>query len=88
MLTLEQLTQQINEIQDRNKRVELDKAWEISWTRRIIILLLTYCVMVSFFLIAKLPDPFLNALVPVLAFAISTMTVGIMKKIWINKKQS
>ncbi|MFA6427134.1 MAG: hypothetical protein WCW16_01655 [Candidatus Magasanikbacteria bacterium] len=80
------LDQQIKEIQDRNKRVEADKAWETSWTRRIIILLLTYCVIVSFFLITRLPDPFLNALVPVLAFAISTMTVGVVKSVWMKNK--
>jgi len=85
MPTFDQLNQQITEIQNRNKRVELDKAWEISWTRRIIILLLTYCVIVSFFLIAKLPDPFLNALVPALAFFISTLTIDIVKKIWMKK---
>ena len=32
-------------IKQRNARVEAEKAWETSWTRRIIIALLTYCVI-------------------------------------------
>ena len=29
------LNKEIEEIKKRNKRVELDKAWETSWTRKI-----------------------------------------------------
>ena len=32
---LEELKKSIKEIQDRNKRVELDKAWETSNTRKV-----------------------------------------------------
>ena len=31
----QELEQEIEQIKERNKRVELDKAWETSWTRRI-----------------------------------------------------
>ena len=37
---------EIKKIQERNKRVELDKAWETSKTRKISIAILTYLVMV------------------------------------------
>lgn len=30
-----ELEKEIEQIKARNKRVELDKAWETSWTRRI-----------------------------------------------------
>jgi hypothetical protein len=43
------LQKQIDEIKDRNSRVEIDKAWETSWTRKISIAMLTYCVVVLFF---------------------------------------
>lgn len=86
MTTNEELEQQIKEIQERNKRVELDKAWETGWMRRIIIFILTYGVILSFFLISKLPNPFANALVPALAFAVSTLTVDIAKRIWLKEK--
>lgn len=41
MSTIEELQQEVNEIKNRNQRVETDKAWETSWTRKIIILCLT-----------------------------------------------
>lgn len=31
----QELEQEIEQIKERNKRVELDKTWETSWTRRI-----------------------------------------------------
>ena len=35
-------------IKERNKRVELDKAWETSWTRKLCICILTYIVVVIY----------------------------------------
>ncbi len=85
MPTIEDLKQEIDEIKSRNKRVECDKAWETSRSRKMLILVLTYIVIVIFFLVAKLPDPFVNALVPSVAFLLSTMTIPLFKKWWINK---
>ncbi len=84
MTTLESLQNEVNEIKTRNQRVEMDKAWETSWMRRIIVLVLTYLVVVVFFLCAKLPDPCLNAVVPATAFVVSTLTIGFFKKWWIQ----
>lgn len=80
---------EIEKINQRNKRVEVDKAWEISWTRKIVVAILTYVVVVLFFVFAELPDPFLNSIVPTLAFVISTSSLPIFKKIWLsfNKKE-
>ena len=84
MTSLEQLQKEIVQIKERNKRVEADKAWETSWARKILILLLTYIVIVIFFFFAKLPEPFVNAIVPSLAFVLSTLTMPILKKLWLN----
>ena len=65
----------IKAIEDRNKRVELDKAWETSWTRRGIIIVLTYFVVVLFFYFANLPNPFVNSIVPTLGFVLSTLSL-------------
>lgn len=82
---LEQLEQEINEIKQRNLRVEADKAWETSWSRRLIVLVFTYLVIVIFFYFANLPGPFVNAVVPALAFVISTLSIPLFKKWWLNK---
>ena len=42
------LEKEIKEIKERNKRVELDKKWETSWTRRICIMVLTYIIVVVY----------------------------------------
>ncbi|PIN90958.1 hypothetical protein COU60_01290 [Candidatus Pacearchaeota archaeon CG10_big_fil_rev_8_21_14_0_10_34_76] len=75
---------QINDLKIRNKRVEADKAWETSRSRKISIILLTYIVIVITFYILNLPKPFLNAIIPSLAFFLSTLSIPILKKWWIN----
>ncbi|MBD3313382.1 hypothetical protein GF345_02985 [Candidatus Woesearchaeota archaeon] len=79
------IEKEIGEIKKRNKRVEADKAWETSWSRKIIIAVLTYIVIVIFFFMAGLPKPFVNSIVPALAYVLSTMTVPALKKAWISK---
>ena len=74
MATLQELTNDINKIKERNKRVEADKAWETSWTRRFFVAILTYVVIVLFFYFAELPKPFVNSIVPALAFLLSTLS--------------
>ncbi len=84
---LVQIKKDIEDIKARNARVELDKAWETSWTRRILILILTYIVIVLFFYFARLPEPFLNAIVPAVAFLLSTLSVSYVKKVWEGKRK-
>ena len=55
------IIEEIEKIKNRNKRVELDKKWEICWTRRIYICILTYIVVVFYsFLIREYDNIFLN----------------------------
>ena len=77
---------EIDELKARNKRVELDKAWETSWTRRILITVLTYFVIVIFFFAADLPSPWVNSIVPAVAFLLSTLTLEIFKKYWVVRR--
>ena len=78
------IEKRLNAIEQRNKRVELDKAWETSWTRRIIITLMTYITIVLFCLIAQLPKPFINSIVPTTGFVLSTLSLPFFKKLWIK----
>lgn len=81
------IEKKITEIEKRNKRVELDKEWETSWTRRISIMLLTYIVVVIYsFIIKKYDNIFLSSLVLVIGFALSTLSLKLVRKIWQNKK--
>jgi preprotein translocase subunit SecF len=81
------ISEEIKTIKERNVRVELDKAWETSITRKVIIAILTYFVVVIFFFFAGLPKPWINSIVPSIAFLISTLTLPLFKKIWIKTSQ-
>ena len=78
-----ELEKEIKAIKERNKRVETDKAWETSWTRRICICVLTYLVVVCYsWLISKVSNIWLSSLVPVIGFTLSTLSLTIVRKIW------
>lgn len=83
---LEQIKKDIAEIKERNRRVELDKAWETSLARKILIAVLTYIVIVIFSYFSGLGNPFINAIVPTLGFVLSTFSIPFFKKIWMRKK--
>ena len=86
MAALKELEKEIGKIKARNKKVELDKAWETSWTRKIILFILTYIVIVIFFIMADLPKPFINSIVPAIAFVLSTLSLPLFKKMWIRNQ--
>lgn len=81
-----ELLKRIEKLEARNKRVEADKAWEGSWTRKIAIMVLTYLVVVSYLQFVVKIDPWINAVVPVVGFFLSTLTVRLLKSIWIKNR--
>jgi hypothetical protein len=76
--------EEIIKIKERNKRVEIDKAWETSWMRKISVAILTYIVIVTFFKVAGLTKPFINSIVPTLGFLLSTLSLSLLKKVWVK----
>ena len=77
------LENEIVKIKERNKRVELDKAWETSWTRKICICILTYIVVVIYsYLINKNNNIWLSSLVPVIGFTLSTVSLNLVRTVW------
>jgi len=78
---------EINKIKDRNNRVENDKKWETSWTRRLCIAILTYIVVLCYsFLISQSANIFLSSVVPVIGFILSTLSLKFVRKIWEKRK--
>ena len=83
---MEELKKEIEEIKERNKRVELDKKWETSLTRKICIALLTYIVVICYTsLIDKINNVVLSSLVPVIGFTLSTLSLSVIRKVWEKK---
>ncbi|MBP5534353.1 MAG: hypothetical protein J6Y03_02465 [Alphaproteobacteria bacterium] len=73
---------EIKKIQERNKRVELDKAWETSNARKVSIALLTYFTMVLVMYSLDMDAPFIGAIIPTLGFTLSTFSLDFIKEIW------
>ena len=81
------IEKEIKDIKERNKKVELDKAWETSWVRRICIMILTYIVVVIYsYIVSKYNNIFLSSLVPVIGFTLSTLSLKLVRKIWQKNK--
>lgn len=84
MVTLRDLESEIEKIKERNRRVEREKSWEVSWTRKIMVAVLTYIVVAVFFFYLGVPDPMETAIVPTIAFLLSTLSVPFIKKLWLK----
>jgi len=77
------LEKEIIQIKERNKKVELDKKWETSWTRKLCIMILTYIVVIIYsYVIRNIDNIFLSSLVPVIGFTLSTLSLKLVRKIW------
>lgn len=82
-MELKEIEQEIENINKRNKRVELDKKWETSLIRKICICILTYIIVVIYsFIIKKYDNIFLSSLVPVIGFTLSTLSLKFVRQIW------
>ncbi|HWP61209.1 MAG TPA: hypothetical protein VN495_01265 [Candidatus Paceibacterota bacterium] len=83
---MEPLEERVANIEARNKSVEADKAWETSGTRKLLIVCFTYATVSIFLTLIGVTRPWLSALVPVVGFFLSTLTVPFVKKHWIRKR--
>lgn len=82
-MELKKLEEEIVKIKEKNKKVELDKDWETSWTRKICIMILTYIVVIIYsYVIKEFDNIFLSSLIPVIGFTLSTLSLGLVRKIW------
>lgn len=85
-MEVRELEERVIEITERNKRVELDKKWETSKTRKICIAVLTYIVVIIYTsIISKTSNVFLSSLVPVIGFTLSTLSLKAVRKVWEKK---
>ncbi len=85
MSDIDNIKKEIKKIQERNVRVEKDKAWETSWVRKIYISIITYILITIFLIIIKVEKPFLSAIIPAIAYLLSTTSLGLIKNWWITK---
>lgn len=82
---LQKIEAEINEIKSRNTRVEAEKTWETSFFRITTIALSTYVIALLIMKSIGVKDFILNALVPTVGFVLSTQSLPLVKKWWIEK---
>lgn len=82
MANLEELEIRLERVEARNKSVELNKAWETSKTRRLLIIVFTYLAIALYLKFIVGINPWVNAIVPAMGFLLSTLTLPYFKKLW------
>lgn len=83
-MTIEEIEKRLSAIEGRNRRVELDKAWETSYLRRLLLLAFTYISIGLYMWAVGIERPWLNAVVPSLGFLLSTLILPFFKDWWIK----
>lgn len=81
-----QLSDAVETIETRNQRVEIDKAWETSWTRRLCIASATYLIVAFYLPFLGVEHNFLHACVPAMGYLFSTMTLQSVRRFWMKQK--
>lgn len=76
------ILQRVEAIEERNKKVEKDKAWETSFTRRLLLFIFTFLAIGIYMNAIGIDSPWLNAIVPSVGFLLSTLALPFFKKIW------
>jgi len=87
MATLQQLEQEIERIKARNRKVEADKAWELSGTRTAFISVTTFILLYVFFRLNQSEAAFINALISTVTYLLSTFTYGLLKSWWLKRRK-
>ncbi len=84
-MNLVQIVKALKNLHDRNKRVEAEKAWETSWTRRLWIALITFTVAACWLIVIGESLPWAKALIPTFGYILSTLTLPMVKRRWIER---
>jgi hypothetical protein len=82
------LEKRLLKIEKRNQEVELNKAWETSFLRRVLVILFTYLSIGLYMSAIDVNRPWINAVIPSLGFLLSTLTLPFFKDLWIKNKQN
>lgn len=83
---IQKIERELEEIKERNKRVEYDKAWETSTFRILLIAAITYVVASIVMWLIGSSAFYLNALVPVVGYLLSTQSLPAVKRLWIGHR--
>ncbi len=83
-ISMNDLEERVKAIEERNRNVESDKAWETSLTRMLMIGVMTYAIAAFVLWILQSDQFLLNALVPAIGFVLSMQSLPFIKEWWIK----
>lgn len=83
----QEIVKEIQLLKARNERVEADKAWEVSWSRRLIIALITFIVASIWLRVIEESNVFLKAVVPTAGYLLSTISIPYIKRLWVKSRK-
>ncbi len=76
---------EVQALKMRNAKVEADKAWETSITRRGVIASVTYIIVALWLAMLGVGHYMFHALVPVAAYLVAMASLPMLKKYWMDK---
>jgi len=79
------IEERIQKIEERNVRVEAEKAWETSAFRVGSIVALTYIIACGVLAAMDNENPFRNALIPAVGYFLSVQSLPFIKRSWISR---
>ena len=85
-LKLADLEQRVVAIEQRNQRVESNKAWEISLLRKLTIASLTFLIAATYMYSINVDTYLLNALIPTGGYILSTLALDRIRR-WFEKNK-
>lgn len=81
---IQRLEKEIQAIQERNRKVDADKAWETSRFRILSVALVTYIIAAIVLYLIGANNFLLSALVPTVGYLLSVQTLPVIKRWWIK----
>lgn len=73
---------------NQKRELQLHLAWDRSWTKIVLLTVVTYIVIAFVFYCIGSKKYFVNAIIPSVAYFISTRSLSFVKKIWLQKHKN
>lgn len=78
------LEERVKRLELQLRYSELQKKWEMSKVRLLILSATTYVVIAFFMYLFEIEDPLVNAIIPGSAYILSTISVPFIRKVWVR----
>ncbi|MES2471172.1 MAG: hypothetical protein V4526_02995 [Patescibacteria group bacterium] len=85
---MKQIERDIQDIKDRNNRVEADKTWEVSVFRKTSLAVITYVVASFVLYFIGVSDYLISALIPTIGYILSVQSLPALKRSWQNRRKN